>query len=262
MPTYRLLGRVFPKVVHVSFMDVTINWGVGDLGFPLIMSSQIRDSALEVSCNLDWYEPRFLSTLYARGMNLVRGCLDLCTFATGLGLVVVLDTIHFPDGTSADINLQDTSLGALCTAFTIPPKGQEENDELADVLALVFKEPALLGALNDLGHIMAVHHQSPTNCGRVLDGLRKAIAPNEEPKRGWSMLRSALNLEQRYVEWVSDYAKNTRHGDRGHIPEQVVHEITQRTWRVMNRFLEYRKSGSQPLSLSDFPLLTSSNEPS
>jgi hypothetical protein len=59
------------------------------------------------------------------------------------------------------------------------------------------------------------------------------------------------------MEWVSAYAIETRHGDRvTPIAAEVINEIRQRTWNVMNRFIEYRKYGSSPLDTIKFSLLS------
>jgi hypothetical protein len=48
-----------------------------------------------------------------------------------------------------------------------------------------------------------------------------------------------------------------RHGDPAHIPAITTTEITRRSWKIMNRFFEYKKRDNGPLPLAEFPLLTS-----
>jgi len=72
-------------------------------------------------------------------------------------------------------------------------------------------------------------------------------------------MHGVLNISRDYQQWISEQAKGPRHGDPAFVPGDVTVEITHRTWVVMNRFLEYRKRGNQPLTAPDFPLLSEGN---
>ncbi len=113
-----------------------------------------------------------------------------------------------------------------------------------------------LGSINDLAQTLLFFHVSPTNCARVLDSLRRAVAPNLKPKPGWVELREIVNCDENYMFWVSEYSHNPRHGDRSsEIDKAITDEIRKRTWNIMNRVLEYRKGGNSPLDTSKFTLL-------
>jgi hypothetical protein len=64
-----------------------------------------------------------------------------------------------------------------------------------------------------------------------------------------------LQIDRSYLEFITDTSTGPRHADPEHIPGSVCHEISVRAWTITNRFFEYLKRGSQPLPLSDFPLL-------
>ena len=220
------------------------------------MDLRIKNSIVEIVVNVSAYQPEYLSYIYARAMNLARACLDLAAFQTGHGMIVVLETFTAPNGIVQAIVTGAPEVAGLCRAFRLPAISAEEKSDWAAVLSLVISEPAILGSLNDLSQILSTHHQAPTNCGRVLDSLRRAVAPNETPKQGWRTLQSLLNSDQAYMQYVSDYSTNPRHGDREtSIPESITIELMKRTWMLMDRFLAYRKMGSFPLSARDFPLL-------
>jgi hypothetical protein len=68
-------------------------------------------------------------------------------------------------------------------------------------------------------------------------------------------MHKALNISRGYQEWVSKQSTGTRHGDNAFVPGAVSSEAMLRTWAILNRFLEYRKRGSQPLTVPDFPEL-------
>jgi len=262
MPIVFFKGRILPQVAIVNFPDVGNNFGSSDLGFPLIIKTRIRNSLVEVSCEVEKFEESHIGVLLGRAEDLVHACVDLGCFATGIGLQVEIDTVVRPDGTSGPIVKNDPKLGQICSAYKIPAISPQQRQDFAEVLKIVLAEPALLGGMYDLANALVSYHQTPTNCGRVLDSLRKAVAPGLDPKKGWEVLRGIVNADNDYMKWVSEHATETRHGDRITKSEAVICEIRVRTWNVINRLVEYKKRGSQPLPIDMFPLLKSSNIPS
>jgi hypothetical protein len=68
-------------------------------------------------------------------------------------------------------------------------------------------------------------------------------------------MRDSLNIDQPYLEFITEHSKGPRHGDVKGSTFSATRETIKRSWIVMNRFLEFRKRGNRPLSLSEFPLL-------
>jgi hypothetical protein len=111
-------------------------------------------------------------------------------------------------------------------------------------------------AMGDLADTVTRINVQPVNCGRVMDSLRKIVAPSLAPAAGWRVLHGIVNCDDKYLRFVTDLSTNPRHGDRSMIAGAPAWEAVRRTSIVMNRFLEYRKRGSQHLPLTEFPLLT------
>lgn len=258
MPIVRLFGKIHPEFRKFTLpQPINVNWGSADLGFPLVMHASVKESAFEISSDLPRFEDSMTSTLCARGANLMRAYMDAAAFSTGLGFVMTWTYMQKPDGKMYDISSGNEYLAPLCTAYTFPPRNAIENQEFNEIVRLMLGEPQLLGAMMDLADTLYFHHQTPTNCGRVLDALRKALAPNKAPSAGWTVLQKALRLSRSYTEWISEQSTDPRHGERvTPIPEQTVKEISIRTWNIVNRFLEYRKRGNHPLPESEFSLLS------
>jgi hypothetical protein len=257
MPIVTLYGTLHPKHHRLSSPKAfAINWGSNDLGFPLIMEVKIMDSSFEVRCDLPHFKESMISTLYARGLNLVRAYVDSVSFAMGIGFTITVDDLKRPDGSVAKIQRVNEILGSLCTAYKFPPRNAIEQAEFEKVLKLILAEPNLMGSLTDLADTLASHHQTPTNCGRVLDSLRRTVAPDLKDAQGWLILQQLLRISRPFMEFVSIQSTKPRHGDRiTAVPEETVTEIARRTWQIVNRFIEFRKRGSQPLSESEFPEL-------
>jgi hypothetical protein len=148
-----------------------------------------------------------------------------------------------------------TSLGPLCTAFTIT--SEEPSKSFNEVAGLVFKETSLFMALNELIETVSYPHVSVTNCARVVERLRHLIAPNVHKKQqSWRVLRQTLRVEKAYLEFITKHSTGPRHGDPTFVPGNIAQESMRRTWIIMNRFLEFRKRGNQPLPEAEFPLLS------
>ena len=109
---------------------------------------------------------------------------DVVGFATGQGLIVHLETAVSPGGNILELVTWNPVVIGLCTAYKLPTITNHDHEELATVLSLVVAEPELWGSMFDLSNALSSYHDAPTNCGRVLDSLRRAVAPSVEPKNG------------------------------------------------------------------------------
>jgi hypothetical protein len=174
----------------------------------------------------------------------------------GVGFTLTWDSIKRPDGAILKIQKINSALGALCTSYTFPPRTVQQSVEFDRVFRIVLAEPNLQGSMMDLADTLANFHQTPINCGRVLDSLRKAIAPGMEPAPGWGILQTLLRVSKPYRAFVTSNSTDYRHGDRENgLPEATMNEIFGRTWQIMNRFIEFRKRGSLQLPDGEFPEL-------
>jgi hypothetical protein len=129
--------------------------------------------------------------------------------------------------------------------------------EFLKVYKVVLEEPAIFMALNDLIVAISYPHHGPVNCARAVESIRHLLAPNLKKRDAqWRVMNNALQLKSTYTSFITDHAKTGRHGDRTHIPGTTVREVVQRSWTIMNRFLEYKKrGGAVPLPLREFPEL-------
>jgi hypothetical protein len=141
---------------------------------------------------------------------------------------------------------------SLCTAYGLDPSRVADVDT---IFRMTLSEPALFRALNDLVESITVFHVACVNCGRVIESIRRMISPNLDGAQAWQTMHRVLNISRPYQEWISNQDKGPRHADPAFVPGNITTEVTNRTWTVMNRLLEYRKRGDQPLTSPDFPLL-------
>ncbi len=75
-------------------------------------------------------------------------------------------------------------------------------------------------------------------------------------KLGWTKMQDYLNIGRSYREFIMTASTEPRHGDRSDVPAHISQQVVERSWVIMNRFLEYKKRGDKPLPIAEFPLLS------
>jgi hypothetical protein len=244
----QFIGRILPTELKLTVPVFEAQWRWDQKELDLTFRVKVDNSLVNVECELERYEPDYLVELHRRALDLAFAAANVVSFATGYGTRVWLDSLILPDGTSSSLVMHDPSLVPLCTAYGL-------QRDLNKVIQMVASDPALFRCLNDLVEAITLPHVSLVNCGRVIDSIRRMIAPDSEDQPAWQAMHKALNLSRSYQELVSQRSTGPRHGESAFVPGEVTAEITHRTWVIMNRFLEYRKQGNQQLTAPDFPLL-------
>jgi hypothetical protein len=166
---------------------------------------------------------------------------------------VILDTFLEADGIRRGIVLRDRELESLCTAFS------PDDDSFDTIIGFVHADLRISRSIRDLTEAISGPHMipSPSLCARAIETLRVLIMPpGIDRKQGWPLMQQHLNVTSNYLKSIADYGVAPRHGDHEFVPATTTRMIATRSWTIMNRFLEYKKRGSQPLPLSEFPLLT------
>lgn len=257
MLTLKFIGKVLPSAYQVSVAESQAKWDDADIGLQLNFTVRIVKSAVNIEIKTSRFNPPDLSYFYIRALDLARASVNLVGFAAGLGLFVVIDAFIDPNGKETSLAFIDQKLANLCTAYKVNTNSPQENAEFQKMAEVVMSVPALFMALDDLIVSITLPHHASVNCARAVEGIRALLAPNVTPRhRAWAILREALRIEAPYVEFITERSIANRHGDRQHIPGDVTTEIAQRAWKIMNRYLEFLKRGSQPLPESEFPLLS------
>jgi len=234
----------------------TLHFHSAELAFDADIEVTAHASAISVKCTATRYDDAVFVQLHKIGFDLARATVHLFTFASGISLSVVFDEIIRPDGTKTAFIAQDLSLARLCTAYStyLPTAG---NWGLSDVANVVFTDPVVFGALDDLVGAISHHHVTVINCARAVEALRNVMAlPGASRIEAWEQFRTKLNIDRGYLQLIVETSTDGRHGRGTFIPGATTTEITRRSWVIMNRFLEFRKSGNQPLTAPAFPLLS------
>jgi hypothetical protein len=250
MHIVHLLGRVMPECLQVTItLKPTVTWEAEKIG-SVEVSSEIKQSKIDVECRVVDYNPEYLAGIYIRALDLCRAQVDLVGFKMGWGLSVVLESFVDHNGVATPIAPSHEDLSALCTAFSL-------NDHFREMSAKILEDPLRFMALRDLVSAISLPHVSLVDCARGIERIRHLVAnPDSKDADAWKELREALHIEKAYLKYVTDHSKDARHGRPLYVPGTITTEVTRRAWVIMNRYLEYLKRDNTPLPIAEFPLLT------
>jgi hypothetical protein len=208
MPKVQIVGRVLPEPVKISVESPEVKWKWEEKNLELGLRIVIKDSLITAECEIERYEPEFITELHKRVSDLTRASVNMIAFASGYGLSISLDTFINPRGERSQIVPIDPAIPTLCTAFGL---GSSRRPDFDTVYRLVLTEPPLFRALNDLIEAITVPHVSSVNCGRVIDSIRRMITSDSTAaiSRAWEAMHSALNVTREYQEWSRrDHLRN------------------------------------------------------
>ena len=209
---------------------------------------EIANSNIRLECDLDRYEEQYLQDLWATAWDYARMAVNLIGFQSGAGLITVVDTIIRPRQKPDLMRTQLAALSQQCTAYDLNSTQQ--------IAGIVSSDIAVIRAFKDLVESLIIPNNAVVNCARVMDTIRRMVAPSLNEKAAWEEMRRVLNVSKDYLTFITEASKNARHGNYSATTSTPkLMEVLVRAWAVMNRFLEYKKSGDKPLIDPNFPLL-------
>ncbi len=258
MLVVQLLGRIFPLIVKAQFTDLFPIDGVSEsLGLQMRFIPSVDGNTFLMKCEINkWNKDEHFLHVYMRSLDIARSLIDLGSFQSGIGMTILFETLIEPNGAQSQILSQHPELGVLATSLRDKQQPQTPQDNSFDRIARLVVTSFPIGrALHDLTDSLRETHVSPLVCGRAMEGIRHAIAPGLERKKGWAKMNEALRIDRPYLDLIIDTSTGPRHADPEHIPGPICVEISIRSWTIMNRFFEYLKCGSQPLPEGEFPML-------
>jgi hypothetical protein len=254
LPKVQFLGAVIPVSFRLTVPGQRITRIDNETGNTTTYKINICLGIINVECESDFTDRKYIDVLYLRASEMVRAAVNMVAFASGNGFHSSLDTIIQDDGIPLPIHSQDLTISKYCSAFTFTPSGGNET-EFQQFYKLVVTDPLMEFTLNDLVSTLIDPRLSPISCGRAMDGIKNLIgAPGSSDSASWEQMRNALNIDRRYLQYITSYSTGPRHAKRDAISGAVIDEMRYRSWTVMNRYFEYRKRNT-PLTAPEFPLL-------
>jgi hypothetical protein len=250
MTKLRFFGSVLSEHVKITIYDhPTLYWKNAEMGIEAKFDLRVQDNNITLEFESNKGGQEHIQEAVIRAVDITQASFDLIAFREAEGVTAVLNRIEFEDGTTNNLVCAEPALRGLATAIG-------DNGSFVTVLRMMLVEPRLLLAIRDLADSLKTLHTGPINCGRAMDAICNYFIPEGgERKYGWKPMRDALNLDETYLRSISDLSKGPRHGNRIIEADSQVRPVGIKAWKIMNRFLEYRKRGNQSLPPDDFPLL-------
>jgi hypothetical protein len=259
MSTIHFYGHVHPTNIPVSINELTTHVEHPQEG-KATFTIRIQDSTVHVTCidHDSSYTSQRGQILFFRAMHLTQAAVDLAGFVSGAGFQIIFEEAAIDDQPRGWIEHRQPNLAALCSVISTHAvdKFKTAGDaSFNDVFFALCDSPELLFALHDLNLALTHKVQQPTHCARTIEGLRNYFGAEEKTKVAWERMRENLNLTQPYIQFITDQSRGPRHGSLLDVSSADSRTTLERTWIIVNRFLEFRKRGDKKLPLTEFPLL-------
>lgn len=248
MPRVRFNGRVLPAAQIIELIQIPeIKIADSSTGIEGIYTLKIEKSIIEIDCDANQEltdEVRYALIAYAN--YLARLIIDLVSFRTGQGFLVLLDMMTDEGQSPQVMHYRHYNVAPLATSL---------GENMVPVIAVFMREMGAMEALRDLTDSITNPFRGRISVTRAVETIRHLIDPNPNRMASWASMRASLNLSQPYLTYISERSVNPRHGNHDGTTRDEADEITKRGWTVMNRFIELRKRAVQSLPIAEFPEL-------
>jgi hypothetical protein len=249
MPTFKFVGRVLPRA-----LDLTIDGARpftcynDEIGIQFTCLVTVNKSMIEATCDASHYNEAHIVHYHREAYYVTRTLINLVAFKRGCGLTIAFEAFVTPSGEFCGLAPIYFPFAQAATAF--------ELHELDEMFLLAMADKGFAVALSDLIHAASAPYAVAINSARAIETLRQLFAePGDSRAAAWARMRERLRLTDEYLRFITDHSVAPRHGDITGISGFKNAEISLRAWTVMNRFIVYRRKGSQPLPEGDYPLL-------
>jgi len=258
----KILGKIKPATHKLNFDFVPeVHMTISAANITLKCTIEIQDSNIIVNCETSRWGNDVVPLVLNYVFDFVNAEIDLIIFSSGKAFSVHLDNIVWPDGTSQTFVIEAPNMSTLATACALSaqPDGGFRV-EIKDIFNIVCTRPPLMLALRDLCAAIKFGNNTLANCGRAVEGMRKAMwgqdeTNNAEERAAWEKLRNNLNITRTYVQSVTDASRQPRHGSSAYISPTAKEDALRKTWTIMDRLMIFYRDGEQKLPLSTYPEL-------
>lgn len=246
MPTLTFRGRMIPEWLeltadHTHEIDRTEQEAVEAVRFELrVEKARITVTAKTQPTSRDDHQSLFMPAL-----DMARAFADVVCLETGKAFVATFDDVVLPSGKVMPLVLADGNLRRIFGPFL--------RDNFEAVVDLAHVEGHVARLLSDATVMLTWSHYAPIAAGRVAEAIRQLLTDGRSPA-SWAKMREMLRVDRAFVELLTDYSKNPRHGHREYVPGEVNSELAWRAWTLLGRYLALRVHG--PLDPQEYPLLT------
>lgn len=244
---YEIVGRIIPERVDFNCSVPTVQLVEPNSGHTFEVSLSIQKSLISVkitSCD----QISDFDTVRNIIRDFIRLYTDSYGYLHGYAYEVEIDSIS---GENNNPHLVfGVQINELELDFTNRPI--QIFDEICKLM-YSGNNHVLKIALNDLR--LSIQHPTDTAmyCLRGVESLMQHFN-NGDKDKAWEDLRTNLNISRSFIKSIEDKAWSPRHGKPVPISHAERVDIMKRTWKIVDRFIIFAKTG-KPLDKSTYPEL-------
>jgi hypothetical protein len=250
MPLVRFTGTLYPTPIQISSAGgPTTHWNDQKLGLNATIDLKIENNAVEFRCEINQADRSSVHHLIGQVQIVADVFSSLFSFKTGYSFLLHIEKVHLPDGAIEDVLWFAPQFEKLATVV-------DSSEGMAKAINLLVRDRELSLAVRDITDCIRGTYTANLNLARSLESIRNYFVPTgDDRSEGWIPMRAALNISEARTRSITAASRDARHGRRTTGNGNVAEINGTKMWELMNRFIEYRNRGDQPLPLSEFPLL-------
>jgi hypothetical protein len=239
----QIKGRVIPEYVDLTAPKILTGWAHEGTGTIAKIHVKIQNSLVTVDSDTNKFgTPDERNVLIIKAYDLTQTMIAIYAFQCGGGLDLTFDTLSIDGGQPTQLRGPDARLASISKAAKSLP-------DIQALIALAQGNLTIAMALRHLNEALTSSRRASVRSGQCVDGLRSLfVPPGKKDEDGWPAMREALRLERSYLDPIMNESKPPRHGDFTPLVGLNHSDSVYRAWEVMNRFLEYKKTGRHSTS--------------
>ena len=228
---YIFFGKVHPERAILTISNVRAEIGADGISFKGKVNISIKLSQVVVELDTD----AKLSTVDLRNTveNFVHTMVDVYGYLKGYAYSVELFSVYIPETGEYEV------FGIDVVKITQDEKNRPLNYH--DTLLLALKIPELSMVLKDLRDAIKRPHDTFFHCRRATETITKYFTKTGNLKKGWDDTVKTLQLKEKDINLIKTEGGNQRHGIYGSVEGENRVDIMMKTWKVVDKFIEYLK---------------------
>ena len=244
---FRFVGRVVPdhKPLTIAYSPKFNRKPSVEHEPECIFEVSISEGKFQVAIEIERYTDQNAMALFQAGWDAAQRLADTAGFIDAVPYNTIVDSIEKPDGSIQQLALGDIHLRNL---------GSFTHKDIETIADLLIGDLAFGQAMSDLLSMLIKTHYAPISYGRVTESIARLVAPSEKPSVMWSKTRSELRVNEEYLRKLTEVSTDPRHGKRTPVSAAANRELSEMSWRLMNRYVHYRIRGTD-LPEEDYPEL-------
>lgn len=229
---YIFTGKVYPERAVLTLPSVKGQVGADDADFVGTISASIISSQVNVELDTD---SKYSATDLKNTVEMfVHSMVDVFGYLKGYSYSVEIISVYIPESGYTEV------FGIDVVRITEDEKSRPLNYD--ETLLLALKNPSLYMVLKDLRDAIKRPLDTFFHCRRATETIAKYFTKTSNLEKGWKKTISTLSLNEADVTFIRGMGGDQRHGKYKSEKGQDRVETMLKTWKVVDKFIEYLKS--------------------